>query len=93
VKPIVQDEDKVRGAEVVGHDSTVSPEKGVTGMDVDVDTSSYLEDLMGKGLITPEQYIWARQAFKDGRDRGLPERMDKELMKRLGAPVPDGLEF
>lgn len=91
VEPIVLDEDKVRGAEVVGHDSTVSPEKGVTGMDVD--TSMYLESLMDKGLITPEQYIEARRAFKDGRDRGLPERMDNELMRRLGTPAPDGLGF
>ena len=65
IQPVVQTQDKTWGAFLTGHNSKFSPH-GVTPMDVNVDTASYLEDLMSKGLITEEQYKEARQAFDDG---------------------------
>lgn len=73
VTPVVKDKDKVRGAEAAGryaeYNDKFTP-TNATLMDIDVDTSSYLEGLMDKGLITPEEYVRARVAFRDGRARG-----------------------
>jgi len=73
VTPVVKDKDKVRGAEATGryaeYNDKFTP-TDATLMDIDVDTSSYLEGLMDKGLITPEEYVRARAAFRDGRARG-----------------------
>lgn len=65
VQPVVHADDKVRGAETVGRESKRLPQ--VAAWDANIDTSSYLEDLLSKGLITPEQYARARQAYMDGR--------------------------
>ena len=65
VQPVVHDDDKGRGAETVGRDSKeMAP---ISAWDANIDTSSYLEDLLSKGLITQDQYIRARQAYMDGR--------------------------
>ena len=61
------------GAYVTGYDAAHDRDKlgNATLMDVDVDTSSYLEALLDRGLITPEQYAAARKRFKEGRDTAI----------------------
>lgn len=65
VQPVVHADDKVRGAETVGRESKRLPQ--VAAWDANIDTSAYLEDLLSKGMITPELYARARQAYMDGR--------------------------
>lgn len=79
LKPVVDatadgdGEAAINGALITGHDAARDRDKlgDATLMDVDVDTTMYLESLMDKGLITPEQYAAARRAFREGRDAGL----------------------
>ncbi len=56
--------DVVADSEAAGRDMPLGWEGHVYG----VDFASYLESLMDKGKITPEQYVQARESFNLGRD-------------------------
>lgn len=56
--------DIVADSEAAGRDMPMGWEGHVYG----VDFASYLESLMDKGKITPEQYVQARRSFNLGRD-------------------------
>ena len=73
IQPVVQWRNKADGAYQAGYNTDIAPNK-ITPMDVNVDTASYLEDLMSRGLITREQYDEARKAFNAGRSQTLMER-------------------
>ena len=90
IQPIVHDKNKARGADNVGYRVGYNGTNGtiyggnVTPMDVSVDNASYLEALMEKGLITPEQYKEARRAFSDGVTLGRNDYLDDLYERESG---------